>query len=68
MLVAGLACTVIAGSQQVEPTLWTHWAAEKNRRECDEDAIKRFEAVHSNVTSEAQWFGKPALRAGTATD
>jgi multiple sugar transport system substrate-binding protein len=61
---------------QVKLTLWSHWAAEKIKRDFVEDAIKRFEAANPGVKIEAQWYEKTALyaalktalRAGTAPD
>ena len=62
--------------QQVKLTLWSHWAAEKIKRDFVEDAIKRFESTHPNVKIEATWYEKnalyaalkTALRAGTGPD
>jgi multiple sugar transport system substrate-binding protein len=59
-----------------ELTLWTHWAAEKIKRDFVEDAIKRFEASNPGVTIKASWYEKTALyatlktalRAGQAPD
>ncbi|MCL4745270.1 MAG: extracellular solute-binding protein [Burkholderiaceae bacterium] len=76
LLTAGIAFAGVAHAQQVKLTLWTHWAAEKIKREYVEDAIKRFEAANPNVKIEAQWYEKTALyaalktalRAGTAPD
>lgn len=61
---------------QVKLTLWSHWAAEKIKRDYVEDAIRRFEAANPGVKIEAQWYEKTALyaalktalRAGTAPD
>ncbi len=61
---------------QVKLTLWSHWAAEKIKRDFVEDAIKRFEAANPGVKIEASWYEKTALyatlktalRAGTAPD
>ncbi len=61
---------------QVKLTFWSHWAAEKIKRDFVEDAIKRFEAANPGVKIEAQWYEKTALyaalktalRAGTAPD
>ena len=61
---------------QVKLTFWSHWAAEKIKRDYVEDAIKRFEAANPGVKIEAQWYEKTALyaslktalRAGTAPD
>lgn len=61
---------------QVKLTMWSHWAAEKIKRDYVEDAIKRFEAANPGVKIEASWYEKTALyaalktalRAGTAPD
>jgi len=61
---------------QVKLTMWSHWAAEKIKRDFVEDAIKRFEAANPNVKIEATWYEKTALyaalktalRAGTGPD
>ncbi|MDQ6620732.1 MAG: extracellular solute-binding protein [Pseudomonadota bacterium] len=61
---------------QVKLTFWSHWAAEKIKRDFMEDAIKRFEAANPGVKIEASWYEKTALyaalktalRAGTAPD
>ena len=75
LLAAALAFSVHA-SAQVKLTMWSHWAAEKIKRDYVEDAIKRFEAANPGVKIEAQWYEKTALyaalktalRAGTAPD
>ena len=75
LLAATLAFSVNA-SAQVKLTMWSHWAAEKIKRDYVEDAIKRFEAANPGVKIEAQWYEKTALyaalktalRAGTAPD
>lgn len=75
LLVAALAFSVSAAAQ-VKLTMWSHWAAEKIKRDYVEDAIKRFEAANPGVKIEAQWYEKTALyaalktalRAGTAPD
>ncbi len=75
LLAAALAFSVNA-SAQVKLTMWSHWAAEKIKRDYVEDAIKRFEAANPGVKIEAQWYEKTALyaalktalRAGTAPD
>ena len=38
---------------QVKLTFWSHWAAEKIKRDFVEDAIKRFEAANPGVKIEA---------------
>jgi multiple sugar transport system substrate-binding protein len=66
----------LQASAQVKLTFWSHWAAEKIKRDYVEDAIKRFEAANPGVKIEAQWYEKTALyaalktalRAGTAPD
>ncbi len=75
LLAAALGFSVNA-SAQVKLTMWSHWAAEKIKRDYVEDAIKRFEAANPGVKIEAQWYEKTALyaalktalRAGTAPD
>ncbi len=65
-----------SATAQVKLTLWSHWAAEKIKRDFVEDAIKRFEAANPGVKIEASWYEKTALyaalktslRAGTAPD
>lgn len=72
LLLAAFASSALA---QVKLTLWSHWAAEKIKRDFVEDAIKRFEA-NPGVKIEASWYEKTALyaalktslRAGTAPD
>ena len=76
LAVIALAFALDAGAQQVKLTLWSHWAAEKIKRDYVEDAIKRFEAANPGVKIEASWYEKTALyaalktalRAGTAPD
>jgi multiple sugar transport system substrate-binding protein len=71
-----LAFASVSFAQQVKLTLWSHWAAEKIKRDFVEDAIKRFEAANPNVKIEASWYEKnalyaalkTALRAGTGPD
>jgi multiple sugar transport system substrate-binding protein len=73
--VAALAFAASAMAQ-VKITLWSHWAAEKIKRDFVEDAIRRFEAANPGVKVEASWYEKTALyaalktalRAGTAPD
>ena len=75
LLAAALAVSVNA-SAQVKLTMWSHWAAEKIKRDYVEDSIKRFEAANPGVKIEAQWYEKTALyaalktalRAGTGPD
>jgi len=69
-------CFASSALAQVKLTLWSHWAAEKIKRDFVEDAIKRFDAANPGVKIEAQWYEKTALyaalktalRAGTAPD
>jgi len=78
IVVAALAfaCASNVLAQQVKLTMWSHWAAEKIKRDFVEDAIKRFEAANPNVKIEATWYEKTALyaalktalRAGTGPD
>jgi multiple sugar transport system substrate-binding protein len=73
-IVLAAACGLAAAQTKV--TLWSHWAAEKIKREFVEDAIRRFEAANPNVKVEVSWYEKnalyaalkTALRAGTAPD
>ena len=75
LAVAALAFAAIA-TAQTKITMWSHWAAEKIKRDYVEDAIKRFEAANPGVKIEASWYEKTALyaalktalRAGTAPD
>ena len=68
--------TSTAAAQQVELTLWSHWAAEVPKRSFVEAAIKDFEAKNPNVKIKPTWYEKnalyaalkTALRAGTAPD
>ena len=48
---------------QTEVTLWTHWAAEKIKRDFVEDAIRRFEEKNPGVKIKASWYEKTALYA-----
>ncbi|MBA2549101.1 MAG: carbohydrate ABC transporter substrate-binding protein [Burkholderiaceae bacterium] len=73
VLLLALASSAMA---QVKLTMWSHWAAEKIKRDFVEDAIKRFEAANPGVKIDASWYEKTALyaalktalRAGTAPD
>ncbi len=68
--------TSTAVAQQVELTLWSHWAAEVPKRSFVEAAIKDFEAKNPNIKIKPTWYEKNALyaalktslRAGTAPD
>ncbi len=55
----------LASAQEV--TLWTHWAAEKIKREFVEDAIRQFEAANPGVRIKASWYEKTALYAALKT-
>jgi multiple sugar transport system substrate-binding protein len=50
-----------------EITLWSHWAAEKVKRDFVEDAIKRFETDHPGVKVKASFYEKNALYASLKT-
>lgn len=63
---AATALAPLAAAAQ-ELTLWTHWAAEKIKREFVEDAIRRFEAANPGVTIKASWYEKTALYAALKT-
>ena len=52
---------------QTEVTLWTHWAAEKIKRDFVEDAIRRFEEKNPGVKIKASWYEKTALYAALKT-
>ena len=69
IVVAALAfaCASNVLAQQVKLTMWSHWAAEKIKRDFVEDAIKRFEAANPNVKIEATWYEKTALYAALKT-
>jgi ABC-type glycerol-3-phosphate transport system substrate-binding protein len=41
-----------AFGQQVKLTFWSHWAAEKIKRDFVEEAIRRYESAHPNVKIE----------------
>jgi multiple sugar transport system substrate-binding protein len=73
-LTAGaIAATMLFGSeparsqQPIEVSLWTHWAAEKIKRDFVEDAIKRFEEKNPGVKIKASWYEKTALYAALKT-
>jgi len=76
MFAALLLAASFGVAAQTKLTFWSHWAAEKIKRDFVEDAIKRFEAANPGVKIEAQWYEKTALyaslktslRAGTAPD
>ena len=52
---------------QTEVTLWSHWAAEKIKRDFVEDAIRRFEEKNPGVKIKASWYEKTALYAALKT-
>ena len=52
---------------ETEVTLWTHWAAEKIKRDFVEDAIKRFEEKNPGVKIKASWYEKTSLYASLKT-
>ena len=54
-------------SAQTEVTLWSHWAAEKIKRDFVEDAIRRFEEKNPGVKIKASWYEKTALYAALKT-
>ncbi len=70
-IAAGLCASVMLASgmarAQTEITLWSHWAAEKIKRDFVEDAIKRFEAQNPGVKVKASWYEKNALYAALKT-
>jgi multiple sugar transport system substrate-binding protein len=77
LLLAAVALAFAANAAaQTKITMWSHWAAEKIKRDYVEDAIKRFEAANPGMKIEASWYEKTALyaalktalRAGTAPD
>ena len=65
-----------AAAQTKEITFWSHWAAEKPKRDFVEKAIASFEAKNPGIKIKATWYEKTALyaalktalRAGTAPD
>jgi multiple sugar transport system substrate-binding protein len=65
-----------AAAQIKEITFWSHWAAEKPKRDFVEKAIADFEAKNPGIKIKATWYEKTALyaalktalRAGTAPD
>ncbi len=76
LLAAAALAFAASAAAQTKVTMWSHWAAEKIKRDFVEDAIKRFEAANPGVKIEASWYEKTALyaalktalRAGTAPD
>lgn len=61
------AVSVPAAHAETEITLWSHWAAEKTKRDFVEDAIKRFEVANPGVRIKASWYEKNALYAALKT-
>jgi multiple sugar transport system substrate-binding protein len=57
----------VPAQAQTEITLWSHWAAEKIKRDYVEDAIKRFEEKNPGVKVKASWYEKTALYAALKT-
>ncbi len=66
-LAASVLFTALPASAQTEVTLWSHWAAEKIKRDFVEDAIKRFEEKNPGVKVKASWYEKTALYASLKT-
>ncbi len=60
-----LAAPAPATAQEI--TLWSHWAAEKIKRDFVEDAIRQFEAANPGVKIKASWYEKTALYAALKT-
>src|SRR3954454_17440157 len=72
MTAAALSAAALLGvaqpaSAETEITLWSHWAAEKIKRDFVEDAIKRFEDKNPGVKIKASWYEKTALYAALKT-
>jgi multiple sugar transport system substrate-binding protein len=75
-IVLGTAVFCGAPAKAQEITFWSHWAAEKIKRDFVEDAIRDFEAKNPGMKVKASWYEKTALyaalktalRAGTAPD
>jgi multiple sugar transport system substrate-binding protein len=75
-IVLGAAVFCGASAKAQEITFWSHWAAEKIKRDFVEDAIRDFEAKNPGMKVKASWYEKTALyaalktalRAGTAPD
>ena len=66
-IIAIVAIVGSARAQEVELTLWTHWAAEMPKRSFVEAAISEFEAENPNVKINATWYEKNALYAALKT-
>ena len=62
---AALTAPVPAHAQEI--TLWTHWAAEKIKRDFVEEAIRSFESANPGVKIKASWYEKTALYAALKT-
>ena len=56
MLLLAFASSALA---QVKLTMWSHWAAEKIKRDFVEDAIKRFEAANPASRSKHRGTKRP---------
>ena len=54
-------------AQDIELTLWSHWAAEMPKRSFVEAAIAEFEANHPNIKIKPTWYEKNALYAALKT-
>jgi multiple sugar transport system substrate-binding protein len=67
LVVTALSITATSIASAEELTLWSHWAAEKIKRDFVEDAIKRYEAAHPGTTIKASWYEKNALYAALKT-
>jgi len=66
-IAASVFLATLPASAQTEVTLWSHWAAEKIKRDFVEDAIKRFEEKNPGVKVKASWYEKTALYAALKT-
>ena len=64
---AGVLSAARPARAETEITLWSHWAAEKIKRDFVEDAIKRFEDKNPGVKIKASWYEKTALYAALKT-
>ena len=54
-------------AQEIELTLWSHWAAEVPKRSFVEAAIADFEANNPNIKIKPTWYEKNALYAALKT-
>lgn len=66
-MLATLAVPGLVQAQQVELTLWSHWAAEQIKRDFVEQAVRRFEAANPGVKIKITWYEKTALYAALRT-